>query len=127
MIEEKKLLFDEDYLQNSSKENFYLYLEKKGIDFNDIDAETKLPKFMVKVLKNELSEYTKFNNLLYVLDKENKVSLYEAICYLIEDWFEPNIIFKCLDEMNYLILKNKCIKNNPKLNNLISNLDNIFE
>ena len=45
-----------------TKEQLYKFFKTQGIDFDDIDEESRLPKFLNKVLKNESAESNKFNN-----------------------------------------------------------------
>lgn len=106
MINEENLLFNEDHLQIETKEMFYAALKRDGIDFEDIDSVNRLPVFMCKVIKNEPAEYNKFNNTLYRLNKNKEISIVDSMTYLVEDWFEPQVLLKCLDEMNYYSLMN---------------------
>lgn len=126
MIQEEDLLFKEDHIQSESKETFYEYMKANGIDFDDIDPDDRMPKFMVKVIKNEPAEYNKFNNVIYKLNKNNQVSIIDAIVYIIEDWLEPTILIKCLDELNFYTLSN-ALRNKHNLNRLLSSgLNDIF-
>jgi hypothetical protein len=125
MINESDLLVKEDFVESESKDSFYKRLKDAGIDFNDVDSETRLPKYMMKVIKNEPQEYNKFNNILYKLNKEKIVTIVDSMAYLVEDWFEPNVLIKCLDEMNYYSLMNG-LKKKYMLNKSTSELDNFF-
>lgn len=98
-----------------TKEQLYKFFKTQGIDFDDIDEESRLPKFLNKVLKNESAEYNKFNNILYKLHKENKIKIIDSVGFLVEDWLEPTPAIKCLDEMNYYSLMNG-LKEKYKLN-----------
>ena len=100
MIDNENLLFNDDHEMEQTKESFYTYLKRAGIDFDEIDEETQLPVYLVKVIKNEPVEYNKFNNVLYLLNKENKINIADAMVYLVDDWLEPQVLLKCLDEMN---------------------------
>lgn len=110
------LEFSDDRTAFETKEQLYGYFKLNGFDMEDIDQETKLPKFLMKVIKNETAEYNKFNNILYKLNKENKINIIDSMAYLVEDWLEPNYALKCLDEMNYYSLMNS-LKSKHNLNN----------
>lgn len=105
-FEQGSLEFSDDRTAFETKEQLYDYFKLNGFDIEDIDKETSLPVFLIKVSKNETNEFNKFNNILYKLNKENKISIIDSVAYLVEDWFEPNIAIKCLDEMNYYSLMN---------------------
>ena len=36
--------------------------------------------------------------------KDNKINITDAMIYLVDDWLEPQVLLKCLDEMNYYTL-----------------------
>lgn len=115
-VEQGCLEFSDDRTAFETKEQLYGYFKLNGFDMEDIDQETKLPKFLMKVIKNETAEYNKFNNILYKLNKENKINIIDSMAYLVEDWLEPNYALKCLDEMNYYSLMNS-LKSKHNLNN----------
>lgn len=115
-VEQGCLEFSDDRTAFETKEQLYGYFKLNGFDMEDIDQETKLPKFLMKVIKNETVEYNKFNNILYKLNKENKINIIDSMAYLVEDWLEPNNALKCLDEMNYYSLMNS-LKSKHNLNN----------
>jgi hypothetical protein len=100
MIDNENLLFNDDHEIEQTKDSFYKYMKKAGIDFDIIDPDSQLPDYLVRVIKNEPAEYNKFNNVLYTLNKENKISLADAMIYLVDDWLEPQVLLKCLDEIN---------------------------
>ena len=100
MIDNENLLFNDDHEIEQTKDSFYKYMKMSGIDFDIIDPESQLPDYLVRVIKNEPAEYNKFNNVLYTLNKENKISLADAMIYLVDDWLEPQVLLKCLDEIN---------------------------
>lgn len=125
MINESDLLVKEDMVESENKDSFYKRLKEAGIDFDDIDPESRLPRYMIKVIKNEPTEYNKFNNILYKLNKDKIVTIVDSIAYLVEDWFEPNILIKCLDEMNYYSLMNG-LKKKYMVTPSTSELDNFF-
>lgn len=125
MINESDLLIKEDMVESENKDSFYKRLKDAGIDFDDIDSETRLPKYMIKVIKNEPKEYNKFNNILYKLNKEKIIAIVDSMAYLVEDWFEPNVLIKCLDEMNYYSLMNG-LKKKYKVGKTSSDLESFF-
>lgn len=100
MIDNENLMFNDDHEIEQTKDSFYKYMKMSGIDFDIIDPESQLPDYLVRVIKNEPAEYNKFNNVLYTLNKENKISLADAMIYLVDDWLEPQVLLKCLDEIN---------------------------
>ena len=125
MINESDLLIKEDMVESENKDSFYKRLKETGIDFEDIDSETRLPKYMIKVIKNEPKEYNKFNNILYKLNKDKIIAIVDSMAYLVEDWFEPNVLIKCLDEMNYYSLMNG-LKKKYKVGKTTSDLESFF-
>lgn len=125
MINESDLLTKEDMVESENKDSFYKRLKEAGIDFDDIDSETRLPKYMIKVIKNEPKEYNKFNNILYKMNKEKIIAIVDSMAYLVEDWFEPNVLIKCLDEMNYYSLMNG-LKKKYKVGKTTSDLESFF-
>ena len=125
MVNESDLLIKEDMTESENKDSFYKRLKDAGIDFDDIDTETRLPKYMIKVIKNEPKEYNKFNNILYKLNKEKIIAIVDSMAYLVEDWFEPNVLIKCLDEMNYYSLMNG-LKKKYKVGKTSSDLESFF-
>ena len=125
MINVSDLSVNEEVTESESKDSFYKRLKAAGIDFDDIDSDSRLPKYMIKVIKNEPKEYNKFNNVLYKLNKDKIVNIVDSMAYLVEDWFEPNILIKCLDEMNYYSLMNG-LKKKYLVDRSISDLENFF-
>ena len=125
MINVSDLSVNEEVTDSESKDSFYKRLKAAGIDFDDIDSDSRLPKYMIKVIKNEPKEYNKFNNVLYKLNKDKIVTIVDSMAYLVEDWFEPNILIKCLDEMNYYSLMNG-LKKKYLVDRSSSDLENFF-
>ena len=116
MIDDENLLFNEDHIQEQTKEAFYKYMKMAGIDFDDVDPCSHLPNYLIKVIKNEPTEYNKFNNVLYKLNKDNKINITDAMIYLVDDWLEPQVLLKCLDEMNYYTLTTSMKSKHQMLN-----------
>lgn len=125
MINVSDLSVNEEVTESESKDSFYKRLKAAGIDFDDIDSDSRLPKYMIKVIKNEPKEYNKFNNVLYKLNKDKIITIVDSMAYLVEDWFEPNILIKCLDEMNYYSLMNG-LKKKYLVDRSLSDLENFF-
>ena len=125
MINISDLSVNEEVTESESKDSFYKRLKAAGIDFDDIDSDSRLPKYMIKVIKNEPKEYNKFNNVLYKLNKDKIITIVDSMAYLVEDWFEPNILIKCLDEMNYYSLMNG-LKKKYLVDRSSSDLENFF-
>ena len=125
MINVSDLSVNEEVTESESKDSFYKRLKAAGIDFDDIDSDSRLPKYMIKVIKNEPKEYNKFNNVLYKINKDKIVTIVDSMAYLVEDWFEPNILIKCLDEMNYYSLMNG-LKKKYLVDRSSSDLENFF-
>ncbi len=125
MINVSDLSVNEEVTESESKDSFYKRLKAASIDFDDIDSDSRLPKYMIKVIKNEPKEYNKFNNVLYKLNKDKIVTIVDSMAYLVEDWFEPNILIKCLDEMNYYSLMNG-LKKKYLVDRSSSDLENFF-
>lgn len=125
MINEEDILITEDLLQIGSKAYFYKVMKDNGIDFDDIDGVSRIPVYMIRVIKNEPAEYNKFNNILYKLNKKKLIPIADAMTYLVEDWFEPQIVIKCLDELNYYSLMN-ALKEKYNINKSKSSLNDFF-
>lgn len=125
MINEEDILITEDLLQIGTKAYFYKVMKDNGIDFDDIDGVSRIPVYMIRVIKNEPAEYNKFNNILYKLNKEKLIPIADAMKYLEEDWFVPQIVFKCLDELNYYSLMN-ALKEKHNINKSKSSLNDFF-
>jgi hypothetical protein len=125
MINEEDILITEDLLQIGTKAYFYKVMKDNGIDFDDIDGVSRIPVYMIRVIKNEPAEYNKFNNILYKLNKEKLIPIADAMTYLVEDWFEPQIVIKCLDELNYYSLMN-ALKEKYNINKSKSSLNDFF-
>lgn len=125
MINEEDVLITEDLLQIGTKAYFYKVMKDNGIDFDDIDGVSRIPVYMIRVIKNEPAEYNKFNNILYKLNKEKLIPIADAMTYLVEDWFEPQIVIKCLDELNYYSLMN-ALKEKYNINKSKSSLNDFF-
>ena len=125
MINEEDILITEDLLQIGTKAYFYKVMKDNGIDFDDIDGVSRIPVYMIRVIKNEPAEYNKFNNILYKLNKEKLIPIADALAYLVEDWFEPQIVIKCLDELNYYTLMN-ALKEKYNINKSKSSLNDFF-
>ena len=95
--------------ENANKKNFYDYMKKNGLDFDDVDDVSKLPKFIVEMSKN-IDTFNHFNNVLYTLNKENKINIVDSMIILVTDYLEPNQVKKLLDEMNFYLLTNELKK-----------------
>jgi hypothetical protein len=126
MIDEENLLFNDDHVQEQTKDAFYMYMKHYGIDFSDVDPISKLPVYLIKVMKNEPVEYNKFNNVLYRLNKDNKINITDAITYLVDDWVDPQVLLKCLDEMNYYTLTVNLKSKYQSLNKTDSSMDDFL-
>lgn len=126
MIDEENLLFNDDHVQEQTKDAFYMYMKHYGIDFSNVDPISKLPVYLIKVMKNEPVEYNKFNNVLYRLNKDNKINITDAITYLVDDWVDPQVLLKCLDEMNYYTLTVNLKSKYQSLNKTDSSMDDFL-
>ena len=71
--------------ENANKKNFYDYMKKNGLDFDDVDDVSKLPKFIVEMSKN-IDTFNHFNNVLYTLNKENKINIVDSMIILVTDY-----------------------------------------
>lgn len=100
LIEDGELLSD----SQNTKEKFFKVMRLNGYDFSDIDETTKLPKFLIPVIDNVTEEFNKFNILLAKLHKNKEINILEALSILVEDYLEPPMALKCLDELNYVAL-----------------------
>lgn len=125
MIEEEKLLIKDNISELQAKELFYKTLKENGIDFDDIDSDQKIPRFMIGVIKNEPMSFNKFNNVIYKLNKNNEFSIIDAMTYITEDWIDEKVLLKCLDEMNHYSLMN-AFRQKYKIEQSYSGLNEIF-
>lgn len=115
------LIEDGEGLSNSqnTKDKFFKIMRNNGFDFSDIDEATKLPKFLIPVIDNDTEPFNKFNILLSKLHKNKKINILDALSILVEDYLEPSMALKCLDELNYVALTTELkskfkIKSNAK-------------
>ena len=42
--------------------------------------------------------------------KENEVNILDSVCFLVSDYLDAPIALKCLDEMNFIMVKNELQK-----------------
>lgn len=92
------------------KEKFFSLLAADGFDFSDIDDATRLPKSLIPVIANDTEPFNKFNICLSKLHKFKVINILDAVSFLISDYLEAPIALKCLDEMNYITVKNELQK-----------------
>lgn len=98
--------------KKSYKEKFFNLLAKNGFDFSDIDDATHLPKSLIPVISNNNGPepFNKFNMALSKFHKENEVNILDSVCFLVSDYLDAPIALKCLDEMNFIMVKNELQK-----------------
>lgn len=94
------------------KDRFLSILSNNGFDFNDIDDSTRLPKSLLPVISNNdgPEPFNKFNLCLSNMHKNNEVNILDAVSFLVNDYLDAPIALKCLDEMNFIALKNELQK-----------------
>lgn len=94
------------------KDKFLSILAQNGFDFNDVDDATRLPKSLLPVISNNEGPepFNKFNLCLSNMNKNNEVNILDAVSFLVNDYLEAPIALKCLDEMNFIALKNELQK-----------------
>lgn len=109
---------------NANKQNFYAYMKNYGLDFDDVDDVTKLPKFIVEMPKN-IDTFNHFNNAIYTLNKENKINIVDSMIFLVTDYLEPNAVKKLLDEMNFYLLTNE-LRKRYKINKIDTGMFEFF-
>ena len=102
----EEMIEDGEDLSNAqnTKDKFFKIMRNNGFDFSDIDEATKLPKFLIPVIDNDIDMFNKFNFLLAKLHKDKQINILEALAILVEDYLEPTVALKCLDELNYVAL-----------------------
>jgi hypothetical protein len=96
--------------KKSYKEKFFNLLAKNGFDFSDIDDATHLPKSLLPVIANDTEPFNKFNICLSNLNKDKEVNILDSVCFLVNDYLDAPIALKCLDEMNFIAVKNELQK-----------------
>lgn len=96
--------------KKSYKEKFFNLLAKNGFDFSDIDDATHLPKSLLPVMANDTEPFNKFNICLSNFNKNKEVNILDAVCFLVSDYLDAPIALKCLDEMNFIAVKNELQK-----------------
>ena len=96
--------------KKSYKEKFFNLLAKNGFDFSDIDDATHLPKSLLPVMANDTEPFNKFNICLSNFNKDKEVNILDAVCFLVSDYLDAPIALKCLDEMNFIAVKNELQK-----------------
>ena len=96
--------------KKSYKEKFFNLLAKNGFDFSDIDDATHLPKSLLPVMANDTEPFNKFNICLSNFNKDKEVNILDPVCFLVSDYLDAPIALKCLDEMNFIAVKNELQK-----------------
>lgn len=96
--------------KKSYKEKFFNLLAKQGFDFSDIDDATHLPKSLLPVISNDTEPFNKFNICLSDMNKSKEVNILDAMCFIVNDYLDAPVALKCLDEMNFISLKNELQK-----------------
>lgn len=92
------------------KAQFYEKMKIHGFNFSKIDPETRMPICLQKVIDNDEPTFVKFNFVLMKINQMKQVNILDAVSYLIADYVEPQVALKCLDELNYISLKNELSK-----------------
>lgn len=101
---------DTSLYDKTTKESFFIHLKDYGFDFSNVDSETRLPNSMTAVISNDVDAFNKFNLALAKLHKEKIVNILDAVSFLVADYLEPPVALKCLDEINFIALKNELMK-----------------
>ncbi|SRR5690554_209472 len=95
------------------KSSFYNLMKKHGFDFEEVEDDlsvsriAKLPKCLIPVVNNDIEEFHYFNSTLAKLHRDRVISILDVVLYLVNDFFEPSIVLRCLDEVNFYLLKNE--------------------
>lgn len=105
---------DKDMDFNEEKDRFFDAIKSSGFDIKDIDENTKLPKFVLMLLNNDLNVFNKFNIMILDFHETNRFNIVDSVIFLINDFLDDNTIVKCLDEMNYIILRKELEKKSKK-------------
>ena len=61
-------------------------------------------------MANDTEPFNKFNICLSNLNKDKEVNILDAVCFLVSDYLDAPIALKCLDEMNFIAVKNELQK-----------------
>lgn len=93
--------------KESLKKKFFKLMSLNGFDFSDIDDASKLPKVLIPVINNDTEPFNKFNIVLAKLNKEKEISILDVMAIIVNDYLDPVIALKCLDELNYITLSNE--------------------
>lgn len=110
----------------SRKMRFFTKMKQNGYDFFDVDAVSRLPKFLSPVLAQEPVAFAKFNLLLMKLHRTKQVNILDAVSILVEDYLDASRVLRCLDEMSQsalIVELKKKYRLNKGLNQEITILD----
>ncbi len=82
-----------------------------GINLNDIDEKTLLPKVLARILDKDKDSLIEFNNAISKMHQNKELNIIEAALVLTTDWVEPSELeTKILDPINSYILRNEMKK-----------------
>jgi hypothetical protein len=82
-----------------------------GINLNDIDEKTLLPKVLARILDKDKDSLIEFNNAISKMHQNKELNIIEAALVLTTDWIEPSELeTKILDPINSYILRNEMKK-----------------
>lgn len=82
-----------------------------GINLNDIDEKTLLPKVLARILDKDKVSLIEFNNAISKMHQNKELNIIEAALVLTTDWIEPSELeTKILDPINSYILRNEMKK-----------------
>lgn len=113
-----------------SRSEFLEKIQEAGIDLTDIDAETRLPNDILKIITRKRVNNEQFfilNILLKKLHLCGDINIIESAVYMYKEFFDMKTVVKCLNEENlYLIRQELSKKYNLKSNKANSSLKLYF-
>ena len=96
-----------------SKVEFLQKIQAAGIDLNDIDEETRLPKDILKIVSRKRANNEQFyilNILLKSLHLNGEINIIESSIYMYKEFFDMKTVVKCLNEENIYLIRQELSK-----------------
>lgn len=96
-----------------SKVEFLQKIQAAGIDLNDIDEETRLPKDILKIVSRKRANNEQFyilNILLKRLHLNGEINIIESSIYMYKEFFDMKTVVKCLNEENIYLIRQELSK-----------------
>ena len=96
-----------------SRGEFLQKIQDAGIDLKDIDADTRLPKDILKIISKKRASNEQFyilNILLKKLHLSGEINIVESAIYMYKEFFDMKTVVKCLNEENTYLIRQELTK-----------------